>query len=160
MLAALILAASALQAFVPGSVPEVGDYWTVLGGGLLTIGHLAVLMAATGHVFAIRSGYRIAGRRTTFAARFATLEGLLGVGAAALAAGVAALAAVAWQWVARDFGAARSIFLPVLGTSLVIVGLQTVMSGFLMAMVSGNEAEFLPLPEGAHRRRAPQHDDR
>ena len=146
LLAGLILVASGLQTVAPGSAPAIGDYWTVLGGGLLTAGQLAMLMTCAGHLFAQRSGYRVAGAGTLLATRFATLETLLACGGAAFAAGVAILVAVAWQWIARDFSASPSIFLPVIGTALLIIGLQTVMAGFLFAIFSGNEAQFLTPP--------------
>ena len=155
LLGVLLLAASGAETLAAGSAPAIGTYWTVLGGGLVTIGHLALLMACAGHLFALRSGYRLPGRKTSVAARFATLEVLLTSGAGALMLGSAVLVAVAWQWVERNFGPASSIFFPVVGTSLIIVGLQTVMSGFLMAMISGNEARFLApkrLEESEHVR--------
>lgn len=144
VLAAILLGAAALETALPGTAPAIGTYWTVLGGGLLTIGHLALLMVCAGHLFAMHRGYRLAGRGTSLIARFANLETLLAAGAVALLVGSGLLGLVAWEWVARDFGKAASIFLPVAGTSLVIVGLQTIMSAFLMAMISGNEAQFIP----------------
>jgi hypothetical protein len=144
LLASVILGGAAAQTLFPGSAPAIGDYWTVLGGGLLTIGQLALLMTCAGHLFALRNGYRLGGARSRFAARYANLETLLAGGGAAFLAGAAILVAVAWEWIARDFRPATSIFFPVIGTALVIIGLQTVMAGFLMAIISGNEAEFLP----------------
>jgi peptidoglycan/LPS O-acetylase OafA/YrhL len=64
-------------------------------------------------------------------------------GAASAAVGLAVLVGLVAAWSARDFGPADSVLLPVLGTLLVTLGMQNVLGGFLLAIVSGNEARFL-----------------
>ncbi len=53
---------SAMQYFMPGSFPSVGDYWTIIGSASFTIGHLAMILTCAGQVYALRTGYRNPGR--------------------------------------------------------------------------------------------------
>lgn len=143
LLGALILGQSAMQFFLPGSFPAVGDYWTIIGSALLTVGHLALIFTVAGQVYALRTGCRNPGRVSRAIARIGTLEHALAGGITSLLAGIAVLALVYIQWLERHYGMADSIFLPILGTLLVTLGIQNMMGGFLVAIMGGNEADFL-----------------
>ena len=75
-----------------------------------------------------------------------SLEKLLGMGALLGASGIATLAMVFWQWTERDYGAIYTILPAVLGTTLITLGLQTGMAGFLLAILGGNIARFRDFP--------------
>ncbi|MBO9669358.1 MAG: glycosyltransferase family 2 protein [Sphingobium sp.] len=139
----IVLAKAAMQYFMPGSFPSVGDYWTIIGSASFTIGHLAMILTCAGQVYALHSGYREPGRVSRAVARVATLENALIGGLTGIAAGAGVLTLVYIQWVARNYGMADSIFLPILGTLLLTVGIQTVMGGFFLAILGGHEAQFL-----------------
>jgi glycosyltransferase involved in cell wall biosynthesis len=143
LLGAIILGQSAMQYAWPGSFPAVGSYWTIIGSALVTVGHLALILAIAGQVYALRAGYREPRRMSRAVSRFVTLEHSLLGGLGCLLAGGLVLALVYVQWVERDYGMAGSIFPPVLGTLLVTVGLQTILGGFLHAIIGGHEARFL-----------------
>jgi ABC-type phosphate transport system permease subunit len=66
---------------------------------------------------------------------------LLGAGLAL--AGVGVLIAVVVDWSARNFGPTYSVLPIVLGTLLITLGAQTVLGGFILAIVGGNDARFL-----------------
>jgi glycosyltransferase involved in cell wall biosynthesis len=138
----IVLAKSAEQYVWPGSFPSVGSYWTIIGSAAFTIGHLAMILTLACQVYALHAGYREPGRLSRAIARIATLENALIGGLASMAGGLAVLALVYVQWVQRNYGMADSIFLPVLGTLLLTMGIQTTMGGFLLAILGGHEAKF------------------
>ena len=144
LLGAIILGQSAMQYLAPGSFPSVGDYWTIIGSALLEIGHLALILTVAGQIYALRAGYRAPGKITRAIGRMATLEHALVAGLAGVAAGATVLGLVYAGWVQRDYAMAESVFPPVFGALLVTVGIQTMLGGFLLAIVSGNEARFVP----------------
>jgi ABC-type phosphate transport system permease subunit len=64
-------------------------------------------------------------------------------GIALAALGVADLLWVVADWSARNYRRAYTVLPPVLGTLLVTLGAQTILGGFLLAIINGNEARFL-----------------
>lgn len=137
-----LLVAAGSEFLRPGSVPQVGPYWTLLGSTMVAGGHLALLLALAAHLYSIRAGYRQPGGVTGLARRFASLESMLISGLGLLALGAMILAGVAWGWIARDFHAASSVIPPVAGTLAITLGLQNALGGFLMAIIGGHEARF------------------
>jgi hypothetical protein len=75
---------------------------------------------------------------------------LLGIGL--LLGGIADLIMVVIDWSSRHFGPTYSVLPIVVGTLLVTLGAQTVLGGFILAIIGGNDAKFL---EGATRLRRP-----
>jgi hypothetical protein len=67
-------------------------------------------------------------------------------GLAAILAGIGILIAVIVYWSAHRFVAIDSVLPAVIGTSLSAIGIQTIFGGFLLAVISGNKAEFLRGP--------------
>ncbi len=47
------------------------------------------------------------------------------------------------DWSARNFQRAYSVLPAVLGTLLITLGAQTILGGFLLSIINGNEAKFL-----------------
>jgi glycosyltransferase involved in cell wall biosynthesis len=144
---AILVFASAMALLAPGLPTPIGNYWIVLAGALIGMGHIAALLAAAGHLYGVREGYRPASPRTARLARFVSLETMLVGGLGFLAVGLTVLVAVAAWWSAHQFGAIASVLPAVIGTSLVVVGAQNVLGGFLLAILGGNEAAFLREPE-------------
>lgn len=145
-LAALVIFAGALiHALVPGAGFDFfGNYWVIAGSALAGMSHLAFILTMTGHLYGIKAGYRRSGRGTALLGRLLTLETMLISGLGLVAAGIATLAMVTVSWSARDFGPTSSVLPAVTGTLLVTIGIQNVFGGFLLAIVGGNEARFLP----------------
>jgi hypothetical protein len=147
----LIFACAIAEALVPGTFPAVGNYWVILAAAMLNAGHLAMMMAIAAQLYGIQQGYRIAGPRTHKLARILSLETMIGLGVLLIALGGTILLAVFWQWTARHFGQIYSVLPAVLGTTLVTVGFQTIMGGFLLAVLGGNVSRFLAFPkESSH----------
>lgn len=147
MLGTGLLGAAAADYLIPGTAPQIGQYWTLLGSTSTALGHLAMLMALAGHLYGIRAGYRQPTWITRLATRYATLETMLVSGLILLAVGMALLVWVALGWAERDFHAARTIFPPVIATLALTLGMQTALGGFLMAIMAGHNAQFFNNPE-------------
>ncbi|WP_267356132.1 MULTISPECIES: glycosyltransferase family 2 protein [unclassified Methylobacterium] len=149
-LAILLLAAAAL---VLGQERTffLGNYWVILAGAMLGLAHNLSLFAAATHLYGAREGYRRPSRRHARWTSWVSLETMLGAGLIAFMAGVAILALVIWYWSRNSYGPIGSVLPAVAGTTLLVVGAQNALGGFLLAVIGGNEADFLhseaPKPE-------------
>jgi glycosyltransferase involved in cell wall biosynthesis len=121
----------------------IGNYWIVLAGAMLGMSHVGALLAAAAHLYGVREGYRRPSAHTLWLARFVSLESMLLSGLGVFATGLIVLFAVAAYWSAHRFILIPNVLPAVIGTSLVVVGMQNVLGGFLLAILGGNEAEFL-----------------
>ena len=143
-LALAILTAAGLAALEwPAKATYFGNSWVILAGGLLTIAHSAALMAATGNVCGVREGYRRRSGRSLVLARLISLETMLIAGVLCVLVGGVILATLLTYWSARRFEPMRNVLPAVLGTSLVVIGVQNALSGFLLSIVNGNNADFM-----------------
>ncbi|HEY5289577.1 MAG TPA: glycosyltransferase family 2 protein [Caulobacteraceae bacterium] len=130
-----------------------GNYWDVLASSLVGVGYSALVLALASHLHGVRSGYRKAPRWFVWLARWVNLESMIlaGVGVATL--GGLDLVAVFAAWSNHLLTRADSVFPVVLGTLLLSLGAQTVLGGFLLAIIGGNEARFIQLPQAGRRLR-------
>lgn len=145
-----ILAMAVSEYLLPGSFPAVGNYWVILAAALATGGHLALILALTAQLYGVGQGYRLLTPRGKRAIEMFSLEKLLGIGGGLITGGILTLLLVLWQWQARDFGRTDSILSAILGTTQITLGFQTVMGGFLLAIVGGNIANFREFPSTRH----------
>ncbi len=128
-----------------------GNYWVILAGSLLELSHIAAILALACHLYGIREGYRRLGPWTAALSRWLSLETMLVGGLLAILVGVGTLFGVVVYWSQHNFGPIGSVLPAVVGTLLFAIGAQNMLGGFLLAVVGGNEAQFLvDLPE--HRR--------
>jgi glycosyltransferase involved in cell wall biosynthesis len=141
---ATILALAAWNLLVRGGADFFfGDYWVVLASALVGLGHLALILGMTTHLHQVRSGYRAPARWVSWASPFVTLETMLAGGIGLAALGVLELLVVVAAWAGRDFSRAAHVLPAVVGALLMTLGAQTVLGGFLMAILEGAEAGFL-----------------
>ena len=140
----LILAAAAISLIVvePAEV-LFGNYWVILAGALVGLGHSTALLAAATHLYGVRAGYRRPAASRIRWSRWVSLETMLAGGAACLVAGLAVLVGVVGYWSHHGYGPIGTMLPAVIGTSLLVVGMQTGLGGFLLAVIGGNEAAFL-----------------
>jgi hypothetical protein len=68
---------------------------------------------------------------------------MLIVGGLLAALGFADLLGVVYAWSARDFTRAATVLPAVVGVLFMTLGAQSVLGGFLLAILSGNQAGFL-----------------
>jgi glycosyltransferase involved in cell wall biosynthesis len=131
-------------AFLSHSEPTVfGNYWAIFAGSSLTLSHMGIVLALAGQLYGIRERYRKVPRVLQSLASWFTLETMLIAGLAMIAAGLAVLIAVVAYWSAHSLAAIPNVLPAVIGTCAVAIGTQNILGGFLLAIVSGNEAEFV-----------------
>jgi hypothetical protein len=121
----------------------IGNYWVILAAAMLGLSHLATMLAVAGHLYGLREGFRRPGPLSVLLARRLSLESMLLAGAVLFSLGLAVLGYVAASWVKRSFGAAYSVYLPVVGVLFLTLAGQTVFFGFLLAVLGGHRARFL-----------------
>jgi len=147
--AATILGIAALFAtgLIQGETP-FGANWSILGGFLLTVGHFAALMSVATHFYGVRRGYR---RLRPWAGRlgsFLTLETALVSGCLLMGLSFAGFLLIGWSWSTHGFAAPTSVLPLTLAAACGTVGLQTVLGGFLLAIIADHNARLAPSPGG------------
>ncbi|WP_374544486.1 glycosyltransferase family 2 protein [Rhodoblastus sp.] len=143
--AALFILAMAGAAWARGSWETAffGNYWVVLAGSLLGMSHTAALFAASTHLYGVRAGYRKPLRAENRLTRWISLETMLLSGVVLFLLGLALLTSVLFYWQNHNFDGIRNVLPAVLGSTLMVVGAQNALGGFLLASGAGNEAAFL-----------------
>ncbi|MCB2089572.1 MAG: glycosyltransferase family 2 protein [Sphingomonadaceae bacterium] len=144
----LILASAFASAMGWSAAGPFGESWTVIGAMMVAVGHMAGLMAVASHLYGVREGYRLPKPWLLRFRKVLSLEGCVISGLALVAASAAALTGVGIYWGQEGFAALPSILPVTLGGLLGTIGLQTLFGGFLLAVLGGNEADFLPASEG------------
>ena len=137
LLAAVALALGSDRTFF------LGNYWVILAGAMLGLAHSVSLFAAATHLYGIHEGYRRPSARHTRWTYWVSLETMLVAGLFTFMAGLAILSTVMWYWSRHSYGPIGSVLPAVTGTTLLVVGAQNALGGFLLAVIGGNEAEFL-----------------
>jgi glycosyltransferase involved in cell wall biosynthesis len=120
-----------------------GNYWTVLAGSMLGLSHIAAILAFASHQYGVREGYRTPRPWMRRMSRALTLESMIIAGVVTTLVGLTVLGYVLAAWTASGQARAESVFPAVLGTSLTMLGWQNILGGFLLAILSGNEAKFV-----------------
>jgi hypothetical protein len=143
--ALLILAVAALYAVgaVQGTSP-FGTSWTFVAGYLFTLGHFSLLMALATHYYGVRRGYRHLNQWLGRLSHTLTLENALLLGVGMIVASLIGFAAIGIDWSSHGFVALPSILPLTLAAILGTVGVQTVLGGFLLAIIADHSARFAP----------------
>lgn len=124
-----------------------GDSWTIVAGFLLTVGHLAGVMALATHLHGVQKGYRTVRPMLRRCAQMLTLEHAILGGLALIAMSVAAFGWTGWRWASSDFTTPPSVLPVMLAAVMGALGMQTILGGFLAAILSGHDARFVALAE-------------
>jgi len=147
---AFILAASGAHFIVARREPFFfGNYWDVLAGALVSVGHIALVLALASHLHGVRAGYRHAPPLFAALARWLNLESMIVIGLVFAGLGAADLAGVYVAWNSGILTLSDSILPVVLGTLFLSLGAQTILGGFLLAIIGGNESRFIPAGDDA-----------
>jgi glycosyltransferase involved in cell wall biosynthesis len=141
-----ILAAAAWFLVTDATMVFFGAYWTILAAAILGLSHMSAVLALAGQLYAQREGYRRPRPWLTRLARLVSLETMAATGLGSILVGLAVLVGVVVSWWGRGFGPAGSVLPAVLGATLLTLGFQNILGGFLLAIVSGGEAQFLKAP--------------
>jgi hypothetical protein len=126
-----------------GDASFFGNYWVILAGSLLGLGHTAILLAAAIHFYGLRQGYRRPSSFEVKVARWFSLETMLIAGCAGFVAGFAVLVFILGYWSEHHYTAIGNMLPAVVGTTLMVIGGQNALGGFLLAVINGHETDFL-----------------
>jgi glycosyltransferase involved in cell wall biosynthesis len=143
--AALIFGVAGLFALglVQGMSP-FGTSWTIVGGFLLTIGHFAALMSVATHFYGVRKGYRNLRPWSANLSSFLTLETALICGCVLMAMSLFASVGIGLNWSTHGYVALSSVLPLTLAAACGTVGLQTVLGGFLLAIIADHSNRLIP----------------
>ncbi len=141
----LFIFAMSLAAWAGGHWEQsfFGNYWAILAGSLLGLAHTAGILAAATHLYSVRAGFRPPVAADGFLARWVSLETMLISGGVVFLAGAGLLFGVLAYWSGHNFSGIRNVMPAVLGSTLMVIGAQNALGGFLLAIGAGHEAEFL-----------------
>jgi hypothetical protein len=138
-----LLAIMAANALAGVEATRFGNYWAILAGSTITLSHVATILALAGKFYGIREKYRSAPKWLEALSPWLTLETMLILGLVCIGAGFSILAGVVVHWSAHDLAPIASVLPAVLGTCALAIGMQNILGGFLLAIVSGNNADFV-----------------
>jgi glycosyltransferase involved in cell wall biosynthesis len=139
-----------------GAASPVGNYWVILAGAMLGLGHTAVLLAAAIHLCGHRQGYRNPSAWEIGLANWLSLETMLMAGGVAFVMGLATLIFILAYWSQHHYMAIGNMLPPVVGTTLMVIGGQNALGGFLLAIINGHEADFAMTVAGPRSNRTGQ----
>jgi glycosyltransferase involved in cell wall biosynthesis len=125
-----------------GDLSPVGNYWVILGGAMLGLGHTAILLAVAMHFHGRRQGYRRPHGWEANLASSLSLETMLLSGGTAFLLGAVTLVLILGYWSEHHYTAINNMLPAVVGTTLLVIGGQNALGGFLLAVISGHEADF------------------
>ncbi len=142
----LILGTELLWAFgvLPGPA-RLGPNWAIVAAFAITTGHFAALSSLAAHLYSARLGHRPLPPLVRKAAGVMTLEHSLVGGGLLVIAALLGMLAIGVHWSLGRFMAPASVLPVVLAAVSGAVGLQTMLAGFLLAVLSGNNGRFVEL---------------
>ncbi|MCZ8173095.1 MAG: glycosyltransferase family 2 protein [Brevundimonas sp.] len=132
----------------------VGASWILVGAMLACLGHMGGLMAVAAHLFGVREGYRRPRNWLLRLRGLINLETLLISGGLMITGAIAGLVATGFYWSASSFAALPSTLPVALAGTLGVIGMQNAFGAFLLAIIGGNEADFLKNADAVHAERA------
>lgn len=116
-----------------------GDHWMVVASaGLIVSVQLFICGMAT-YTLGMREGYLRPRKWARSFLKRSTLSGWLKAGLVLCLSGAAGVGMIAAGWASQGFGALSEMRSLIAAFSLIIVGLQVGIGGFLMAIVAGNK---------------------
>lgn len=126
-----------------------GPHWMVMACTGAVISHILFLFGMAGLIHGIQAGYRKQPNWWPLIARFSTLESSLLLGGSIALLGLAGIAVIGVDWIAVDFASPNRIRELVASCALLIIGIQHLFGGFLLAIIGGNRADYLSAPPPA-----------
>ena len=122
-----------------------GDHWLIIASAMIIASHQAMMFGLATTIYGVRSGYRKPPPWLHSALPFFRLETALVVGVVLIVAASTVLLVIFSSWSSRGFGELHELRAMVGAATLALIGIQTIFGSYLLAIVSGNEADFLGL---------------
>jgi len=114
---------------------RIGDHWLILAGGMFNLGLSGLTLGTIAHVWAGKRGFYSRARlRNSGVAAIRDDRAVL-VGVLITGAGVLFLAAVLFDFLRGGFGTGGRIRETVIGTSLVLAGIQIIFASFVVSLI-------------------------
>lgn len=145
LIASVIILSSA-SAHQLGLVPGkgfFGDSWVILGGFLAAFGHLALIMALATHLHGVNQGYRKMRPLLQRYGSVLTLEAALVAGMGLLVLSGAGFLLTGYSWAKGGYVALPSVLPITLAAAIGTIGCQSLMGGFLLAIIAGHKAQIV-----------------
>lgn len=140
----ILLVALAHLLGIASGEPLFGASWTIAAGFMVSVGHLAAIMALATHFHGVNRGYRSLRPAIRRYADWLTLETMLIAGALLLLGSAGGIAALVYYWSQTGFNALASVLPTVLALTGATVAIQTILGGFLLAIINGHSATLAP----------------
>lgn len=146
--ASIILGVACLFALgIVRGVSPFGASWALVGGYLFTLGHFAALMSLATHFHGARRGYRRLRPSFERLRNVLTLENALIAGGGMMAASAMGFMAIALRWSMHGFVALPSILPLTLTAVMGVMGAQTMLGGFMLAIIADHSVSLTPAAE-------------
>lgn len=120
-----------------------GDSWVILGGFLAALGHLALIMALATHLHGVNQGYRKMRPLLKKYGSVLTLEAALLAGVGLLAVSGGGFLLTGYNWAQGGYVALPSALPITLAAAIGAIGCQSLMGGFLLAIIAGHKAQIV-----------------
>ena len=120
-----------------------GDSWVILGGFLAALGHLALIMALATHLHGVNQGYRKMRPLLRKYGSVLTLEAALLAGVGLLAVSGGGFLLTGYNWAQGGYVALPSALPMTLAAAIGAIGCQSLMGGFLLAIIAGHKAQIV-----------------
>lgn len=113
----------------------IGDHWMILGGGLAIMAFSIMIFGLVALVYSVKEHCRKLSPATKKIYDFLKVENTIIFGSLLCLAGCLILAFVFVDWSGKEFGSLSRVREMVLITVLMATGIQTILGGFLIAIV-------------------------
>jgi glycosyltransferase involved in cell wall biosynthesis len=152
LLAGVIIGGAALhQSGLVAGKGYFGDSWVIVGGFLAVLGHLALIMALATHLHGVNQGYRKMRPLLKKYGPLLTLETALLAGLALIAASGLGFALTGYSWAQGGYVALPSVLPITLAAVTGAIGCQSLMGGFLLAIIAGHKAQIVDKAQAGER---------
>ena len=151
VLAGIIMGGAVLhQAGLVSGKGWFGDSWVILGGFLAALGHLALIMALATHLHGVNQGYRKMRPLLKRHGSVLTLEAALLAGLGLIVVSAIGFVFTGYSWAQGGYVALPSVLPITLSAVTGAIGCQSIMGGFLLAIIAGHKAQIVaPAAENA-----------
>ncbi|HQR24171.1 MAG TPA: glycosyltransferase family 2 protein [Steroidobacteraceae bacterium] len=123
----------------------LGDHWMIAAGTMLGAASQTAIFGVAAAIYGLREGYRLPTPFVRRALRVSRLEFWLMAGFALMLAGLGGIASIVVEWASSGFGPLRAVRPLVAYSTALLIGAQLFYGGFLLSIISGNEARLTHL---------------
>lgn len=120
---------------------RLGDHWMPLSAVAIGLSHLGLMFGMATAIYGIREGYRLPTPALVFALRCTTLNNMLVLGGSCVSLGILLFVYIVYVWQTQEYGTLQRIREMIASATMVQLGMQTILGGFMLAVLRGNQGE-------------------